>query len=178
MSDLLPPGYGGVLELRGLRRRFGPVVALDGLSFVVPPGQMFGFLGPTGAGKTTTMRAVLSLVGLDGGDVRWKGEPIDSAARRRFGYMPEERGLYPGMTVIEQLEYLGRLHGMSASDAAAGTLHWTDRVGLVDKRASKLEALSHGNKQRAQLAPRLSMTLTCSSSTNPLPASTQSAWTP
>lgn len=146
---------GGRLELVGLRRQFGSVVALDGLSFSVPPGQMFGFLGPNGAGKTTTMRAVLGLVHLDGGEVRWKGAPVGDDQRRRFGYMPEERGLYPSMTVTDQLVYLGRLHGMSASDAAAAARRWTDRVGLADKRDSKIEALSHGNKQRVQLAAAL-----------------------
>jgi ABC-2 type transport system ATP-binding protein len=155
MTDGFSPDRGGVLELLGLRRRFGPVVALDGLTATVPPGQMFGFLGPNGAGKTTTMRAVLGLVGLDGGEVRWKGAPIGAAARRRFGYMPEERGLYPGMTVTDQLEYLGRLHGMTVSDAATAVLRWTDRVGLGGMRASRIEALSHGNKQRAQLAAAL-----------------------
>ena len=143
---------GGTLELVGLRRQFGSVVALDGLSFAVPPGQMFGFLGPNGAGKTTMMRAVLGLVRLDGGEVRWKGTPIGPDDRRRFGYMPEERGLYPSMTVRDQLVYLGRLHGLTLADATASVDQWTDRVGLVDKRDSKIEALSHGNKQRVQLA--------------------------
>ncbi len=88
-----------MLELIGLRRRYGDVVALDGLTFGVSPGQVFGFLGPNGAGKTTAMRAVFGLVALDGGSVRWRGAPIDEATRRGFGYMPEERGSTPGMRV-------------------------------------------------------------------------------
>ena len=91
------------LELIGLTRRFGSVVALDGLTFSVPPGHVFGFLGPNGAGKTTTMRAIFGVVALDAGEVRWQGEPVTEQARRRFGYMPEERGLFPSMPVLDQL---------------------------------------------------------------------------
>src|ERR1700722_985926 len=117
-------GRDGQLELAGLRRRFGDVVALDNLSFSVPPGEVFGFLGPNGAGKTTAMRAIVGVPSLDGGEVRWRGRPIDSAARRRVGYMPEERGLYAGMKVGEQLTYLARLHGLSAAQARGGPPHW------------------------------------------------------
>ena len=141
-----------MLELIGLRRRYGDVVALDGLSFAVPPGQVFGFLGPNGAGKTTAMRAVFGLVALDGGEVRWRGSPIGERERRRFGYMPEERGLYPGMRIFDQLVFLGRLHGLQAGPAREAALLWTERLGLADRRADKLEALSHGNQQRVQLA--------------------------
>jgi len=146
---------GGVLELVGLSRRFGEVVALNGLSFSVPPSRVFGFLGPNGAGKTTTMRAVLGLLALDSGQVRWKGAPVDADARRRFGYMPEERGLYLGMEVAEHLEYLGRLHGLGPGAAAAAASQWTERLGLAGQRRAKIEALSHGNRQRAQLAATL-----------------------
>jgi ABC-2 type transport system ATP-binding protein len=104
----------GTLELKGLRRTFGPLTALDDLSFDVPAGQVIGFLGPNGAGKTTTMRAIFGLTELDAGTVHWNGGPVEQAQRRRFGYMPEERGLYPGMLVGEQVQYLGRLHGLSA----------------------------------------------------------------
>src|ERR1700720_920246 len=121
---------GGLLEIDGLARRDGTVVALDGLSFSVPGGQVVGFLGPNGAGKTTTMRAVFGLTDLDAGEVRWNGAAISQADRRRFGYMPEERGLYPGMLVGEQLEYLGRLHGMSRADAASATNAWLERLGV------------------------------------------------
>jgi len=123
---------GSLLELGGLSRRYGTVTALDNLSFSVPAGQVVGFLGPNGAGKTTTMRAVFGLTELDAGTVRWNGAPVGQAERRRFGYMPEERGLYPGMIVGEQLEYLGRLHGMSAMDAQAATQLWLERLGVAD----------------------------------------------
>ena len=137
-----------MLEFDGLTRRFGDVVALDGLSFTVPTGQVFGFLGPNGAGKTTAMRAVFELIALDAGVVRWRGVPVTSNDRRRFGYMPEERGLYPGMVVVEQIEYLARLHGVGAGHARTAALHWLDKLGVADRATSKLEALSLGNQQR------------------------------
>ncbi len=146
---------GGLLELVRLRRTFGPLIALDDLSFTVPAGHVVGFLGPNGAGKTTTMRAIFGLTDLDSGSVRWNGGPVGQAERRRFGYMPEERGLYPGMLVGEQLEYLGRLHGMSGADAGAATRTWLERLDIFDRAQSKVEALSHGNQQRVQLAAAL-----------------------
>ncbi len=146
---------GGLLELEGLRRTFGSLVALDDLTFSVPSGQVVGFLGPNGAGKTTTMRAIFGLTDLDAGVVRWDGTPVGRAQWRRFGYMPEERGLYPGMLVGEQVEYLGRLHGMRPRDAAAATQKWLERLNIADRAMSKVEALSHGNQQRVQLAAAL-----------------------
>lgn len=146
---------GGLLELEGLRRTFGSVVALEDLTFTVPSGQVVGFLGPNGAGKTTTMRAIFGLIDLDAGVVRWNGTPVGRAQWRRFGYMPEERGLYPGMLVAEQVEYLGRLHGLSPNDAARATQAWLERLEIADRATSKVEALSHGNQQRVQLAAAL-----------------------
>jgi ABC-2 type transport system ATP-binding protein len=145
----------GLLEVEGLRRSYGAVTALDDLSFTVTAGEVVGFLGPNGAGKTTTMRAIFGLTDLDAGSVRWNGAPVGQGERRRFGYMPEERGLYPGMLVGEQLEYLGRLHGLSAADAAAATSGWLERLDIADRRGSKVETLSHGNQQRVQLAAAL-----------------------
>src|SRR4051812_19007560 len=146
---------GASLELVDLRRRFGSVVALDGLTFSVPPGEVFGFLGPNGAGKTTTMRAIFGVVALEAGQVRWQGRPVTEGARHRFGYMPEERGLYPSMQILEQLEYLGRLHEMTAVSAREAARHWIGRLGLAGRESAKLEALSHGNQQRVQLAAAL-----------------------
>jgi ABC-2 type transport system ATP-binding protein len=143
------------LELEGLSRRYGDVVALDQLTLTVPAGQVVGFLGANGAGKTTAMRAVFGLVALDAGQVRWKGGPVGPDQRRRFGYMPEERGLYPGMIVREQIEYLARLHGMSIADARNSARLWLERVGVAERAESKLEALSLGNQQRVQLAAAL-----------------------
>jgi len=145
----------GLLELDGLRRTFGSLTALDDLSFEVPAGVVVGFLGPNGAGKTTAMRAVFGLTDLDAGEVRWNGSPVGHAQRRRFGYMPEERGLYPSMLVGEQVEYLGRLHGLDPATAAHATRSWLERLEVADRAASKVEALSHGNQQRVQLAAAL-----------------------
>jgi ABC-2 type transport system ATP-binding protein len=144
-----------LLQLEGLRRSYGPVVALDDLSFEVPSGQVVGFLGPNGAGKTTTMRAIFGLTDLDAGVVTWNGSPVGQAERRRFGYMPEERGLYPGMLVGEQVEYLGRLHGLSATTAAEAAAVWMERLEIAERREAKVEHLSHGNQQRVQLAAAL-----------------------
>jgi ABC-2 type transport system ATP-binding protein len=131
------------------------VQALAGCSFSVARGRMLGFLGPNGAGKTTAMRAVFGLVAPDGGEVLWDERPVGRADRLRFGYMPEERGLYPRMQVAEQLEYFGRLHGLHAASAHASTARWLERLGIHDRAGSKVEELSHGNQQRAQLAAAL-----------------------
>ena len=144
-----------VLELRGLSRRYGAVQALDDLTFSVPSGEVVGFLGPNGAGKTTTMRALFGLTELDAGTILWNGAVIGEAERRRFGYMPEERGLYPNMPVAEQLEYLGRLHGLSIPRAREATNLWLERLGIAERAHSKVEELSHGNQQRVQLAAAL-----------------------
>ena len=143
------------LELDGLRRRYGDVTALDGLTFGVPAGQVFGFLGPNGAGKTTTMRAIFGVTSLDSGEIRWRGKPVDELARRTFGYMPEERGLYPSMRLLEQVEYFARLHDMPASPARKAAQHWIGRLGLGGREDARIDALSHGNQQRAQLAVAL-----------------------
>jgi ABC-2 type transport system ATP-binding protein len=144
-----------VLELDGLTRRYGDRVALDGLSFSVAPGQLFGFVGPNGAGKTTAMRIVLGVLAPDAGTVRWRGTAVDADVRRRFGYMPEERGLYPKMRVRPQIAYLARLHGMAEGDAAASADRWIERLGLSERAGDRVEKLSLGNQQRVQLAAAL-----------------------
>jgi ABC-2 type transport system ATP-binding protein len=144
-----------MLELDDLHRRFADVIALDGMSFTVEAGRVVGFLGPNGAGKTTAMRAVLGVTALDSGSIRFAGATVDAEARRHFGYMPEERGLYPGMRVLEQLEYLGRLHGMEAGDARRSAQEQCERLGLGERIESKVEELSLGNQQRVQLAAAL-----------------------
>jgi ABC-2 type transport system ATP-binding protein len=141
-----------VLELRDLARRYGDVVALDGVSFSVESGQMFGFVGPNGAGKTTTMRIILGVLAADRGEVLFRGSPVDFETRRRFGYMPEERGLYPKMRVRDQLVYLARLHGHDDPGAADA---WIERLGLTERAGDRVETLSLGNQQRVQLAAAL-----------------------
>jgi ABC-2 type transport system ATP-binding protein len=144
-----------MLEIKDLAKRYGDIVALDGASFTATPGRIVGFLGPNGAGKTTTMRCIFGLARPDRGETLWKGAPIDRAARLRFGYMPEQRGLYPRMRVGEQMSYFAQHHGMSAGDANRASRQWLERLGLGDREKDKLEALSHGNQQRVQLGAAL-----------------------
>jgi len=144
-----------MLGFDGVTKRFGLVTALDGCTFAVRPGRLTGFLGPNGAGKTTAMRAVFGLVELDEGTVRWRGAPIGPADRTRFGYMPEERGLYPRMRVRDQLVYLGQLCGRGQADVARSVDAWLERVGLAGRACDRLDALSHGNQQRVQLIAAL-----------------------
>jgi ABC-2 type transport system ATP-binding protein len=145
----------GELEIDGLSRQYGTVTALDGLTFDVPAGEVFGFLGPNGAGKTTTMRAIFGVAALDAGEIRWRGKPVGGAARRTFGYMPEERGLYPTMELFPQVAYFAELHGMSAAAASKAARYWIERLGLEGREDTRVDALSHGNQQRAQLAVAL-----------------------
>ncbi|MBT8201801.1 MAG: ATP-binding cassette domain-containing protein [Acidimicrobiia bacterium] len=144
-----------MLELTDLHKHYGSVAALDGCSFTLARGQLLGFLGPNGAGKTTAMRSVFGLVQPDSGSVAWDGEPIGQAQRLAFGYMPEQRGLYPRMQVKTQLVYFGRLHGMDEASAGAAADRWLAELGLSDRADSRLEELSHGNQQRIQLAVAL-----------------------
>jgi ABC-2 type transport system ATP-binding protein len=144
-----------MLEIDGISKRYGETVAVQDLTFEIHAGELFGFVGRNGAGKTTTMRAVLGVLSPDAGVVRWLGVPLTFEARRRIGYMPEERGLYPKMHVAEQLAYLGELHGMAGRDARAAATTWLDRFGLAERRDAELQALSMGNQQRVQLAAAL-----------------------
>jgi ABC-2 type transport system ATP-binding protein len=140
-----------VLAVEGLVRTYGDVRALDGMTFAVPPGSVTGFLGPNGAGKTTTMRAIFGLTAVDQGVVTMAGCPVDRSVRQRFGYLPEERGLYPTMPVIEQLCYLGELRGMPRSEVRREAERWLADLGLSDRARDALEDLSLGNQQRVQL---------------------------
>ncbi len=140
-----------MLELTDVHKRYGDVVALDGASFRVEPGRILGFVGPNGAGKTTAMRCVFGLVRPDSGTVRWDGQAVTDTDRLRFGYMPEERGLYPKMRVRDQIAYFGKLAGMSSGDARSAADTWLEQLGLADRADAKVEELSHGNQQRVQL---------------------------
>jgi ABC-2 type transport system ATP-binding protein len=144
-----------MLTVDRLEKSFGEVRALDGCSLEVKSGQMLGLLGPNGAGKTTLMRAVFGLIRPDGGAVTWHGSPIDATTRRRFGYMPEERGLYPKLEVRWQLVYLARLHGMGERAAATAADRWLEQFLLSDRVTSRVNELSHGNQQRVQLISAL-----------------------
>ena len=144
-----------MLTLSNLSKRFGSLQALDRLSLSLEAGEIVGFVGSNGAGKSTTMRIVMGVLTADSGAVTWMGAPVDAAIRRTIGYMPEERGLYPRMKVAEQLVYLARLHGLSASSAKAAANQWTERLGLEERRGDEVQSLSLGNQQRVQLAAAL-----------------------
>ncbi|MGZ4397271.1 MAG: ABC transporter ATP-binding protein [Gaiellaceae bacterium] len=144
-----------MLSLLHLSKRFGAVQALDDCGFEVGRGRMLGFLGPNGAGKTTTMRAIFGLVSLDRGDITWDNVPLDFGVRLRFGYMPEERGLYARMHVLDELVYFARLHGLAVDAARREATGWLERLNLTERAQSKVEQLSHGNQQRVQLAAAL-----------------------
>jgi ABC-2 type transport system ATP-binding protein len=144
-----------VLEVAGLRKSYGATVALAGVTFQVPAGEMFGFVGANGAGKTTTMRIIMGVLAADAGEVRWHGQRLGFDDRRRFGYMPEERGLYAKMRVAEQIRYFAQLHGRTPRQARLAADRWIERLGLVPRRDDFVEALSLGNQQRVQLAAAL-----------------------
>ncbi len=143
------------LDLEGLQHSFGPVPALTQVSFSVAPGQLVGLVGRNGAGKTTTMRSVMGIIRPDHGQVTWAGHPIGPEDRLGFGYMPEERGLYPHMRLGEQVRYFARLHGLGAQAAADRTSSLLEQLGISERESQKVAALSHGNQQRAQLAVAL-----------------------
>jgi ABC-2 type transport system ATP-binding protein len=138
------------LDIDRVTKRFGPTLALDQLSFSVPKGRIFGFLGANGAGKTTTMRICLGILRADDGEVRWAGEPAWDLPRRTFGYLPEERGLYPRLTVIEQLVYFASLYGEPAGQARANAHTWLERFRIPDLADRRAEELSKGNQQKVQ----------------------------
>lgn len=145
----------GLLELSGITKSYGSRRVLDEVSFTVAPGRLTGFVGGNGAGKTTTMRIILGLLSSDGGRVDLDGAPLTTSDRRRFGYMPEERGLYPKMKVLEQIVYLARLHGFSKPEATERATALLTELGLGERLDDTIESLSLGNQQRAQIAASL-----------------------
>ena len=144
-----------LLELHSVTRSYGSRAVLKDVSFGVRGGRITGFVGSNGAGKTTTMRIILGVLTPDSGSVTLDGAPLTVAQRTRFGYMPEERGLYPKMKLAEQLVYLGRLHGMSPSQAKQSTDSLLERLSLTERSEDLVESLSLGNQQRAQIAASL-----------------------
>jgi len=144
-----------MLVLDAITRRFGDRTALDRVSLAVPDGRMVGFVGANGAGKTTTMRIALGVLAADSGTVTFRGRVPDLAVRRRFGYMPEERGLYPKGRLLDQLVFLARLHGVAPATARRRGTELLERLGLGDRLKDRLESLSLGNQQRVQVAAAL-----------------------
>lgn len=146
---------GYMISVRNVHRFFGDKHVLKDISFDIKPGLMTGFVGGNGAGKTTTMRIILGVLAASQGEVLVDGHPIGAEYRAHVGYMPEERGLYPKMKVIDQLVYLGQLHGATAAAARSRGLELLERLGMVGKPTDTLESLSLGNQQRAQIAAAL-----------------------
>ena len=144
-----------MLRLRGITKRYGERQVLDDVSFDVAPGRLTGFVGGNGAGKTTTMRIVLGLLARDGGEVTLDGAPLTPEERRNFGYMPEERGLYPKMKVLDHIVYLARLHGFGRAEATRRATELLEQLGLAERLGDNVETLSLGNQQRAQIAASL-----------------------
>ncbi len=138
------------LVVDGVVKRFGAVTALDGLSFEAPAGQVFGFLGANGAGKTTTMRIALGVIQPDAGAITWDGRSTLDLPRAVFGYLPEERGLYPRMRVLDQLVFFAGLHGVPADQARRRARDWLERLRIPELADRPAEELSKGNQQKIQ----------------------------
>ena len=138
------------LTVDGLTKQFGPVHALNGLGFEVPEGHVFGFLGSNGAGKTTTMRIALGVLRADGGRITWRGRDHRGLPRQTWGYLPEERGLYPKMTVLEQLVFFAGLQGVPPDVATREARDWLARFRVPEFAGRKAEELSKGNQQKVQ----------------------------
>ena len=143
------------VELLEVRKSYGGVPAVDGLSFQIPPARIFGLLGPNGAGKTSTIRMMIGITSPDSGLVRLFGEPLRRRALRRVGYLPEERGLYRRMTVGANLVFLGSLAGLSVATSRQRIDAWTRRLGAADWVDRRVEELSKGMQQKIQFIAAL-----------------------
>lgn len=142
------------LEVKDIRKSFGEKEVLHGVSFQVESGKALGLLGRNGAGKTTTIRILMDVFHADSGEIFLDGEKF-VPSRHGIGYLPEERGLYPKRTVIDQMIYLARLRGISSSDARTNARKWLERLEVAEYEKRKLETLSKGNQQKVQLASTL-----------------------
>ena len=140
------------ISLRDLVKSFGTFRAVDGVSFEVPKGHIFGLIGPNGAGKTTTIRMIMDIIRPDSGEVTILGAPARDTAKDRVGYLPEERGLYRKMKVIEMLEFQGSIKGAMPAQARKQGQQWLERLGIGEWRDKKVEELSKGMQQKVQFA--------------------------
>jgi ABC-2 type transport system ATP-binding protein len=138
------------LIIDSVSKNFGDVHALDDVSLEIEPGEVFGFLGANGAGKTTAMRIVLDILRPDSGSVFWNGRPNTEVSRATWGYLPEERGLYAKMTVVDQLVFFAKLHGVAPRKAERETRDWLDRFRIPEYADRRAEQLSKGNQQKIQ----------------------------
>jgi ABC-2 type transport system ATP-binding protein len=143
-------GFMASIKVEGLRKSFGETQAVNNVSFEVQKGKIFGLLGPNGAGKTTTIRMLNNIYIPDGGSIKVLDETPSTAIQNRVGYLPEERGLYKKLKVIEQITYFGELKGMKTQDAKEKGLKWLDRLGAKDWAYKKVQELSKGMQQKVQ----------------------------
>jgi ABC-2 type transport system ATP-binding protein len=143
------------LVVRGIVKQFGNHLAVDDVSFEIPRGVVYGILGPNGAGKTTTLRMINDIIKPDRGTIEIDGVPPGLEAARKIGYLPEERGLYPKMRVIDAIEFLGELRGLSRRDAKTRGGQWLDKLGLGQWKTNKVQDLSKGMQQKVQFAAAL-----------------------
>src|ERR1035438_5786340 len=139
-----------VVELNSISKSYESKVAVDALSLQIESGTMFGLLGPNGAGKTSSIRMMIGITMPDSGTVTLFGKPFSRANLKRVGYLPEERGLYKKMKVIDQLVFMGELHGLSAAAAAKRAHDWCDRLQILEAVGLKTEELSKGMQQKIQ----------------------------
>ena len=144
-----------IVELQNVRKVYDTKVAVEGLSLAIEPGTMFGLLGPNGSGKSSTIRMMIGITRPDSGSVKLFGEPFRREALGRIGYLPEERGLYKKMKVLDQLVFLGQLHGLNASTAAERARHWCRKLQISDVMGKKTEELSKGMQQKIQFIAAL-----------------------
>lgn len=144
-----------MLEVSGLTKAFGEMVALNDVSFTIPKGQILGLIGQNGAGKSTTFRLILNFLDQDKGSIIWNGRPITEKDYNIIGYLPEERGLYPKVTIEDQLIYFGRLRGKSKKEIIPLIDFWMDKFDVKGKKTDKVKSLSKGNQQKVQLIATL-----------------------
>jgi len=143
------------IELEKVRKTYDRFVAVDDLSFNIERGSVFGLLGPNGAGKTSTIRMMIGITAPDAGQIRMFGQPFERKSLNRVGYLPEERGLYRKMKVLDQLVFMAELHGMSAAMAQQKAIEWCQRLDISFKLDSKVEELSKGLQQKIQFIAAL-----------------------
>ena len=143
------------IELEKVRKSYGTFVAVDDLSFKIEKGSVFGLLGPNGAGKTSTIRMMIGITAPDSGTIGMFGKPFERKSLNKVGYLPEERGLYRKMKVLDQLILMAELHGMSAADAKQKAIEWCQRLDISFKLNSKVEELSKGLQQKIQFIAAL-----------------------
>ena len=143
------------IRLEGVRKQFGDHKAVDGLSFEVEQGSIFGLLGRNGAGKSTTIRMIMDIIRPDSGSITLFGKPIDEETKDRIGYLPEERGLYPKMKVLDLLQFQGSIKGLELKQARSRASDWLDRLDLADWKTKKVEDLSKGMQQKVQFVAAL-----------------------